>query len=123
MLSVTEVTNVEMVLLLHHVMRCFYRNHSVTFWFQVSEGRVLKRSPSPPLEKPLLILPANGQNGTRPGLVHQLALQNGVKRFAVDMDATDHIEAHEEDDRPIRWPGLEGIVEAYQKYAQGERER
>lgn len=24
------------------------------------------------------------------------------------------------DDRPVRWPGLERVMEAYQKYAQGK---
>lgn len=69
------------------------------------------------------MLPPSGQNGTRPGLVHQLAtLQNGVKRFAVDIDgnetSVDQLE-QQDDDRTVRWPGLEGIMEAYQKYAQG----
>jgi hypothetical protein len=73
----------------------------------------------------LLVLPSSGQNGTRPGFVHQLAtLQNGVKRFAVDMDGTvasvDQCDQQDDDDdRPVRWPGLEGIMEAYQKYAEG----
>jgi hypothetical protein len=76
------------------------------------------------------VLPSSGQNGTRPGLVHQLAtLQNGVKRFAVDMDGTevsvDQSEQQDDDDvvvddRPVRWPGLERVMEAYQKYAQGK---
>ncbi|PSN51647.1 hypothetical protein C0J52_09442 [Blattella germanica] len=88
-------------------------------------GSGLKRSLSPTStsEKPLLVLPPSGQNGTRPGLVHQLsALQNGVKRLHVDVDGTensmDQSESHDDDDRPVRWPGLEGIMEAYQKYAQ-----
>lgn len=93
----------------------------------------LKRSlsPSTSSEKSLLVLPSNGQNGTRPGLVHQLAtLQNGVKRFAVDMDGTEaSVELSEQqdgggddddDDRPVRWPGLERVMEAYQKYARGK---
>jgi len=87
----------------------------------------VKRSLSPATssEKSLLVLPSSGQNGTRPGFVHQLAtLQNGVKRFAVDMDGTeacvDQSEQQDDDDRPVRWPGLEGIMEAYQKYAQGK---
>jgi hypothetical protein len=71
------------------------------------------------------VLPSSGQNGTRPGFVHQLAtFQNGVKRFAVDMDGSvasvDQSEQQDEDnDRLVRWPGLEGIMEAYQKYSEG----
>ncbi|XP_033607966.1 genetic suppressor element 1 isoform X2 [Cryptotermes secundus] len=85
----------------------------------------VKRSLSPTTtsEKSLLVLPSSGQNGTRPGFVHQLAtLQNGVKRFAVDVDGTvasvDQCEQQDDDDRPVKWPGLEGIMEAYQKYAE-----
>jgi len=89
----------------------------------------LKRSLSPTTssEKSLLVLPPSGQNGTRPGLVHQLAtFQNGVKRFAVDMDGTDasvhqsELQEDDSDDRPVKWPGLEGVMEAYQKYVQGK---
>lgn len=40
------------------------------------------------------------------------------------MDGTeacvDQSEQQDDDDRPVRWPGLEGIMEAYQKYAQGK---
>jgi hypothetical protein len=39
------------------------------------------------------------------------------------MDGTvasvDRSEQPDDDDRLVKWPGLEGIMEAYQKYAEG----
>jgi hypothetical protein len=42
------------------------------------------------------------------------------------MDGTDasvhqsELQEDDSDDRPVKWPGLEGVMEAYQKYVQGK---
>ncbi|XP_067006122.2 uncharacterized protein px isoform X2 [Anabrus simplex] len=85
----------------------------------------LKRPLSPPSDK-VLLLPTMGQNGTRPGYrfasippASTLLLQNGVKRLAPDRegDGEHHPDTTGSEEERFRWPGVELVMEAYQRYS------